>query len=167
MGVVVVVGPVVVDVDVVVGTVPVTRNRRAALAVPFGVVTETRPVVASAGTVAVTCVGLSTVNVASAPLNVTAVAPSKFVPVITTCVPTVPRSGATRVIDGAVDGAVVVVVGGPVVVVGLVVGTVVGLVGGLVGGTVGGLVGATVGGMTMTVAGGEVCGGAVGAVAGA
>ncbi|HYZ14633.1 MAG TPA: hypothetical protein VFA08_13655 [Actinomycetota bacterium] len=69
---------------------------------PPGVVTLIGPVVAVAGTVAVICVFEFTVNVVAATLlNVTAVAPVKFVPVILTDVPTAPNVGANEVIVGA------------------------------------------------------------------
>jgi hypothetical protein len=55
-----------------------------------------RPVVAPVGTVAVICVLLLTVNVAFVPLNLTLVAPVKFVPAIVTEVPTGPFVGFER-----------------------------------------------------------------------
>jgi hypothetical protein len=70
------------------------------VAVPPGVVTRIRPEVALAGTVAVICVAEFTVNVAARLLNVTAVAPVKFVPVIVTTVPGGPAVGANEVIVG-------------------------------------------------------------------
>jgi hypothetical protein len=70
----------------------------ALVAEPPGVVTETRPVVAPAGTAAVIWVAESTENVvALVPLNVTAVAPVKFIPVMTTLVPTGPLAGLNPV----------------------------------------------------------------------
>lgn len=60
----------------------------ALVAVPSSVVTVMGPVVTAAGTVVVTIPEEFTVNVAAAPLNETAVAPVKFVPVIVTAVPT-------------------------------------------------------------------------------
>ena len=63
------------------------------LLVPPGVVTVTLPVVAPAGTVAVIWVPELTVNVAAVPLKLTAVAPVRLVPVITTEVPAVPLVG--------------------------------------------------------------------------
>jgi hypothetical protein len=72
--------------------------------VPPGVVTLIGPVVAVVGTVAVICVAEFTVNVVAATLlNVTAVAPVKFVPVITTDVPTGPDVGVNEVIVGQVE----------------------------------------------------------------
>jgi hypothetical protein len=68
---------------------------------PPGVVTLIFPVVAVAGTVAVICVAEFTVNVAVTLLKVTAVAPVKLAPVITTDVPTGPDVGANEVIVGA------------------------------------------------------------------
>ena len=71
------------------------------VAVPPKVVTEIGPAVAPVGTVAVICVGESTVNkVAGCPLNSTAVAPVKLVPVIATLVPTLPLVGLKDVIEG-------------------------------------------------------------------
>src|SRR5689334_1374565 len=61
---------------------------------PPGVVTVMGPVVAPAGTVVVIVPGGPSMNVAVAPLNETAVAPVKVVPVIVTPVPTGPKVGA-------------------------------------------------------------------------
>jgi hypothetical protein len=61
-----------------------------------------RPVVAPVGTTVVICVGESTVKVVATPLNVTAVAPVKLVPVRTIAVPTVPKAGANEVTVGGV-----------------------------------------------------------------
>jgi len=58
-----------------------------------GVVTVMVPVVAPAGTVVVIVPEGLTVNVAAIPLNETAVAPVKVVPVIVTAVPTGPKVG--------------------------------------------------------------------------
>ena len=60
----------------------------------LGVVTVMGPVVAAAGTVVVIVPGGPSVNAAAAPLNETAVAPVKFVPVIVTTVPAGPKIGA-------------------------------------------------------------------------
>ena len=66
--------------------------------------TEMGPVVEPAGTTAVICVALTTVNEAAAiPLNATPVVPDKFVPVIVTVVPTMPLEGAMLVMLGATD----------------------------------------------------------------
>ncbi len=72
----------------------------ALLAVPPAVVTATRPAEAPEGTVVVICVGEFTVNAAGTPLNLTAVAPVRFVPVMTTEVPAGPLVGANDVIVG-------------------------------------------------------------------
>jgi hypothetical protein len=64
------------------------------------VVTRIGPVVAPVGTVAVICVAEFTVKVADVWLNLTAVAPVKFVPVITTDVPTAPLVGANELTVG-------------------------------------------------------------------
>ena len=65
-------------------TVKTDGESVAVVAVPFGVVTEICPVVAAAGSVAVICVLLPTVKAEGVPLNVTAVAPVKLVPVMVT-----------------------------------------------------------------------------------
>src|SRR5258706_301001 len=75
-------------------------NTLALVAVPPGVVTLIDPVVAPAGTVACIVVAEFTVNVALTPLNFTAVAPLKFVPLIVTLVPTGPLVGVKLVIEG-------------------------------------------------------------------
>ncbi len=64
--------------------------------------TLTVPVVAPTGTVAVILVSELMVNVASTPLNINRVAPVKPAPVITTCVPTGPRSGLNEVITNGI-----------------------------------------------------------------
>src|SRR5207237_1104493 len=64
-----------------------TANALALVAVPPGVVTLSGPVVAPAGTVARIAVLEVTVKVAPTPLNVTEVAPVKFVPLTVTLVP--------------------------------------------------------------------------------
>ena len=78
----------------------VTVNTRPLL-VPPGVVTLTLPVVAPAGTVAIIWVAELTVNVAAVPLKLTAVAPLRLLPVMTTDVPGVPLVGLRLVITGA------------------------------------------------------------------
>ena len=81
-----------------------TVNVLALVAVPPGVVTRSSPVVAPAGTGARMVVAESTVKlVALTPLNVTAVAPVKFVPVIVTVLPTGPLVGVKPVIVGAFE----------------------------------------------------------------
>ncbi|OLE97481.1 MAG: hypothetical protein AUG75_07745 [Cyanobacteria bacterium 13_1_20CM_4_61_6] len=80
-------------------------NAPALVAVPPGVVTRSGPVVAPVGTVARMVVAESTVKfVALTPLNVTAVAPVKFVPVIVTVLPTSPLVGVKLVIVGGGGG---------------------------------------------------------------
>jgi len=78
-----------------------TVNALGLVAVPPGVVTLSGPVVAPAGTVAWIAVAEVTVKLELTPLNVTAVAPVKFVPLIVTLVPTSPLVGVTLVIVGA------------------------------------------------------------------
>ena len=73
----------------------------ADVAVPFGVSTVIFPVVAAAGTAVVICVALFTVMVAAVPLNFTAVAPVKPVPLITTLAPVKPAVGVKLVPVGA------------------------------------------------------------------
>jgi hypothetical protein len=71
--------------------------------VPPGVVTEMGPVEAAAGTVAVILRSEFTVlEVAAAPLNLTAVAPVNPVPLMVTTVPMVPDVGVKEVMVGAV-----------------------------------------------------------------
>src|SRR5207237_2089138 len=71
-------------------------------AVPAVVVTVTGPVVAPAGTVAVICVGESTVNWAGAPLKRTAETAAKIVPVMTMLSPCAPLGAERLVIEGGV-----------------------------------------------------------------
>lgn len=94
------------------------------VAVPSSVVTVMGPLVAPAGTVVVIVPELLTVNVAGCPLNETAVAPMKFVPVIVTPVPPTPLGGANEVMPGVTVKRVVVKKGplpGVVMVIGPVV----------------------------------------------
>src|SRR6267143_1359806 len=81
----------------------ITVKLPALLAVPSGLVTLIVPVVAPAGTVAVIVVAEPTVKLALAPLNATAVAVVKFVPLIVTLVPTGPLLGVKLVIVGAFE----------------------------------------------------------------
>ena len=77
-------------------------NGLALVPVPLLVVTLTRPEVALPGTVAVIWMSLSTVNVvAEVPLNFTALAPVKPVPLITTLAPVKPAVGVKLVTVGA------------------------------------------------------------------
>src|SRR5438552_2324842 len=72
------------------------------VAAPPGVVTLSGPVVAPVGTISRIVVAEATVKgAAPVPLNVTAVAPVKFVPLIVTMVPTGPLVGVKLVIVGA------------------------------------------------------------------
>jgi len=77
-------------------------NGSALLPVPVGVVTEIGPVVAPFGTVAVICVPEFTVNAAVVPLNFNDVAPVRFPPVMTTCVPHGPMVGVNEAMNGLV-----------------------------------------------------------------
>src|SRR5438093_3212745 len=72
----------------------------ALLAVPPAVVTLIGPVVAPAGTVAVIAVAEFTVNRRAVPMNRTALAPVKLVPLIVTLVPTGPLVGVKLVMVG-------------------------------------------------------------------
>src|SRR3989442_337907 len=72
----------------------------ALLAVPPGVVTLSGPVVAPDGTVAVMVVAEFTVKLALVPLNRTAEAPVKLVPLMVTLVPTGPLAGVKLVTVG-------------------------------------------------------------------
>jgi len=69
--------------------------------VPPGVVTLMGPEVAPAGTVAWIAVAEVTLKVALVPLNATALAPVKFVPLMVTLVPTGPLAGVNPEIVGA------------------------------------------------------------------
>jgi len=84
----------------------VTVKLAAELAVPAGVVTDTFPVVAPAGTVAVICVTLLTANEADVPLNLADVAPVKLLPVMVTTVPGCPLDGEKLLTIGGGVGAV-------------------------------------------------------------
>ena len=86
---------------VVTVNVTVTVKLFVLVAVPPGVVTLSGPVVAPVGTVAWIVVAEVTVKLALTPLNVTVVAPVKFVPLIVTLVPTGPLVGVKLVIVGA------------------------------------------------------------------
>jgi hypothetical protein len=77
-----------------------TVNALALVATPPGVVTLSVPVVAPAGTVAWIAVAEVTVKLAFTPLNATAVAPVKFVPLIVTLVPAGPLVGVKLAIVG-------------------------------------------------------------------
>jgi hypothetical protein len=87
--------------DVIVGQAATVKLVRLDPVPPPGVVTLIGPVVAVVGTVAVIWVAEFTVNVVAVTLlNVTAVAPVRFVPVIVTDVPTDPHVGVNDVIVG-------------------------------------------------------------------
>src|SRR5438094_7806091 len=77
-----------------------TVKLAALLAVPSEVVTLIGPLVAPAGTVAVIAVAEPTVKLALVPLNSTALAPVKLVPLIVTLVPTGPLLGVKLEIVG-------------------------------------------------------------------
>src|SRR6266851_1072794 len=79
----------------------VTVNEDGLVPVPVGVVTAMGPVVAPAGTVALSWVSEATVNVAAVPLKVTTVAPVKPLPLTVTVDPTAPEDGETPVMAGA------------------------------------------------------------------
>src|SRR5437879_5335809 len=70
------------------------------VAVPPGVATLSGPVVAPAGTVAWMAVADVTVKLALTPLNVTAVTPAKFVPLMVTLLPNSPLVGVKLVMVG-------------------------------------------------------------------
>src|SRR6266542_499919 len=78
-----------------------TVNAVALVAVPPGVLTETGPLAAPTGTVAVIWETELTVNVVRTPLKRTASASEKFAPEIVTVSPTAPRTGANAVTAGA------------------------------------------------------------------
>ena len=79
----------------------VTVKSAVLVTVPPGVVNEILPVVAVAGTTAVTEVAVFAEKVAVTPLNLTEETPVRFVPVMTTLVPTGPLVGVNDVIVGA------------------------------------------------------------------
>ena len=80
-----------------------TRKLVDEVAVPFGAVTEMVPLVVPTATTARICVALSMMNdAAGVPLNDTAVAPVKFVPVSVTVVPLPPLAGVKLVKVGPV-----------------------------------------------------------------
>jgi hypothetical protein len=91
---------------------------------PDGVVTEIVPVEAPAGTVAEICVSdVTTKEDAAVPLNETAVAPARVVPVMMTTVPPGPDVGLKLEIAGSIENEATdvpeprdVIVIGPVVV---------------------------------------------------
>jgi hypothetical protein len=93
-------GPLVGEKLVIVGGGGTTVNEALLLALPPGVVTPSVPLVAPAGTVAWIDVAEVTEKPALTPLNVTAVAPLKFVPLIVTLAPTSPLVGEKLVIVG-------------------------------------------------------------------
>jgi hypothetical protein len=88
-----------------------TVKLAALVAVPSSVMTVMRPVLAPKGTVEVMAPELLTVNVVPVPLNLTSVAPMKFVPVIVTPVPAAPIAGAKEVMVGVTVKRVVVTKG--------------------------------------------------------
>src|SRR2546425_569535 len=86
---------------VVSGAVLMTVNTLVLVAVPQGVVTLSGPVVAPVGTVSrITVAEVTVKGAALTPLNVTAVAPVRFVPLSITLVPTSPLVGVKLVIVG-------------------------------------------------------------------
>jgi hypothetical protein len=87
--------------EVMVGAGTVTVKSSELRPVPPGVVTSIRPVFAPAGTVVSIRVLDTVVKLAEVPSNRTLVAPSKFVPVSVTEVPTGPRFGAQDTMVGA------------------------------------------------------------------
>src|SRR5438552_8633288 len=81
------------------------------LAVPPAVVTLIGPLEAPAGTVAVIAVAELTVKLALVPLNRTALAPVKLVPLMVTLVPTGPLAGVKLVMVGGLSLETVTVTG--------------------------------------------------------
>src|SRR6266550_1155729 len=82
------------------------------VSVPSGVVTEILPVVAVAGTVAVTCVLETGVKLEATLLNFTVVVPVKPLPEMVTELPTAPEAGLKLVIFGRTLNTSVLTVGG-------------------------------------------------------
>jgi hypothetical protein len=93
--------PLVGDMEVIVGVGGPTVNEDPLVPVPPELVTVIAPVVAVAGTVAVICVAEFTVKEAVTPLNLTELAPVKFVPVRATAVPDEPLVGVNETTVGA------------------------------------------------------------------
>jgi hypothetical protein len=94
-------GPLVGLKAVIDGAGGVTVKELELVPVPVTVVTLIVPEVAAAGTVAVICPSLFTVNVvAEVPLNFTEVAPVKPTPLMTVPAPTVPEVGLNPLTDG-------------------------------------------------------------------
>src|SRR5712691_10478485 len=85
---------------VIVGGLATTVKLPVLVAVPPGVVTLIVPVVAPPGTVAWIAVAELATTLAPTPLQATAVAPVKFVPLIATLVPTAPLVGVNPVFVG-------------------------------------------------------------------
>ena len=81
----------------------ITVKLPALVAVPPGPVTLSGPLAAPAGTVAWIAVSDATENDAAVPLNATAVAFVKFVPVIVTLAPSIPLAGVKSVITGGMS----------------------------------------------------------------
>ena len=93
-------GPLVGANELIVGGT-VTGKEVVLVPVPPGVVTEIGPVVAPAGTWAVMSVGELTTKLGSAvPLNLTLVAPVRFVPWMSTLAPAGPLVGENELIVG-------------------------------------------------------------------
>jgi hypothetical protein len=92
-----------VKLEIVGGGDAVTVKLDALVAAPTEVLTLIGPVVAPLGTVAVIWASERSVKLALVPLNLTAVAPVKFAPVMATLVPTGPDIGVNPEIDGPVD----------------------------------------------------------------
>jgi hypothetical protein len=93
-------GPFVGEKELITGAPCVTVKLVVVVAVPEGEVTDIAPEVAPAGTTAVIRVGELMVNVALAPLNLTVVTSSRFVPLICTLVPGAPLVGENEEIVG-------------------------------------------------------------------
>jgi hypothetical protein len=81
----------------------VTVKFDALVAVPGGVVTLIRPLVAPLGTVALIWLELEIVKLAALPLKVTELAPQSALPLIATSVPVRPDEGVKPEIDGVVN----------------------------------------------------------------
>src|SRR6185295_10062586 len=86
----------------------VTVKAVALVAVPAGLTTLIRPVVAPAGTLVSMRTAETTVKLAAVPLKRTLVVPRKFVPFTVTAVPTGPLAGVNEVIVGGCGGVVTV-----------------------------------------------------------
>jgi hypothetical protein len=84
-----------------------TMNAFVVPTIPAGVLTETRPLVASSGTIAVISFAEAFTKLPKTPSNLTSVTSARFVPRMTTLLPAIPLAGVKPVILGAAINLVV------------------------------------------------------------